>query len=74
MEREITTAQNEWAKINIGEDSYYEYQEDLDDEETYFEGYLLIEDKVCIDYDGCYELPQLVKNLLTANGINCSEI
>lgn len=74
MEKEITTAQNEWAKIDIQEISYYEYQEDLDDEETYFEGNLIIEDNVCTNYDGCYELPQLVRNLLTANGIDCSEL
>lgn len=55
---------NEWAKIN--EDCTWEYQSDVEDEESYISGIIILDDdeRTVIDYDGCYELPEMVLNLL----------
>lgn len=51
-----------WVKISIydSESGSWEYQSDVDDEQTYSEGGLWFEDKWLVDYDGCYELPEEV--------------
>lgn len=52
-----------WACVYAGyEDGQgsWEFQSDEEDEETYSEGGLWFEDKVLVDYDGCYELPKEV--------------
>ena len=60
---------NTWAKIDLS-DGDWEYQEDIDDDETYENGLLIIDDHgVIIDYDGCYELPKEVLDLIEDNFI-----
>lgn len=69
--------QNEWARIDlpdIGDYGSWEHMSDEDDDETYFEGGLWFEGKTLVDYDGCYELPQVVITILEDEGFDCSEI
>lgn len=65
---EIHTEKGEWAKLNL-KDECWEYQADLNDEETYDEGEIIIEDGIIIDYDGCYELPKLIQEIIKKNNI-----
>lgn len=62
-----------WACIDIAEECF-EYMSDLEDEETYSSGLLIIEDGKLIDYDGMWALPMVIIQLLEAAGINCDEI
>lgn len=63
----------EWAKIDL-EIEYWEYQANIDEPETYDEGFLVIEDGHCIDFDGCGILPELVIDLLQQHNIDCTEL
>lgn len=49
-----------WCSVDTN--GSYEYQEDENDEETYFEGCLeFSDDKTTLEgFDGCYELPEEV--------------
>ena len=60
-----------WVKINENEECY-EYQSDLNDGETYFEGCLEFDyDKTTLEgYDGCYELPEEVILACKELGLN----
>lgn len=64
------TKDNEWANVHInGSKSYFEYEnEDFD---YYVEGSLNIENGKVIDFDGCFDLPDFVKELLADNNIKC---
>lgn len=69
MKSQVLTSQkgNEWCKIEISENddcASWEYQENIEDEETYIAGNLYFDNDVVIDYDGCYSLPSMVTELL----------
>ena len=63
-----------WVRINENEECY-EFQDNPNDEETYFEGYLEFdEDKTTLEgYDGCYELPEEVIMACKELGLQISE-
>lgn len=63
----------EWASIDLDFECW-EYHSNIEHPETYKEGCLVIEDGKCIDYDGCFELPELVVDLLQQYNIDCSEL
>lgn len=69
MKSQVLTIQkgNEWCNIEISENdecASFEYQEDVNDDETYFAGNLYFDGDVVIDYDGCYSLPSIITELL----------
>ena len=60
------TVGNQWLCINT-EDHTWEYQDDVDDDETYVSGgYETDDDRPCTvtGYDGCFDLPYAVKEAL----------
>lgn len=63
-----------WVRINENEECY-EYQSDLNDGETYFEGCLEFDDdKTTLEgFDGCYELPEEVIMACRELGLQISE-
>ena len=63
-----------WVSVDL-EGEGYEFQSDPDDEETYLEGCLeLDEGKTALEgYDGCYELPREVVVACSDLGLKISE-
>ena len=65
----------EWASIELSneEPTSFEYMSDENDDESYVEGSLIIDNGTLIDYDGVYELPRLVKDLITEQGFSLGD-
>ena len=73
---EFLTITGQWCCINVSDHSY-EYMEDKEDEETYVEGSIVVDENIpnrVIDYDGVYELPELVRRGLEILNYDISEI
>lgn len=57
----------EWAKIDVTDDDcIWEYQ-DEDEEDSYVSGTFVLEGETVIDYDGVFDLPLLVRTLLSSH-------
>lgn len=64
--------QDEWYQIDTI-NQCWEYQP-TDDEESYMSGNFYLEGKTVIDYDGCFDLPQTIKDGLVKLGYDLSEL
>lgn len=49
------------------QDEYWEYQP-TDDEESYMSGNFYLEDNTVIDFDGCFDLPKIIREGLIKLG------
>lgn len=72
-EAEIVKDERAWYQIDTVNGTW-EIQTDDDDEETYISGNLYFEDNKVVDYDGCFDLPKIIKDGLVRLGYDISEI
>lgn len=58
--------QDEWYQIDTI-NQCWEYQP-TDDEESYMSGNFYLEDNTVVDYDGCFDLPKIIREGLIKLG------
>lgn len=58
----------EWARLDLKE-GFWQYQEDIDDADTYECGYITVEEGVIVELFGCFELPQVIQDIIKRNNI-----
>ena len=71
---------NDWYALTPTDNQHilsWEYQEDIDDDETYISGNIYLDDyddKYVLDFDGAYDLPSPIKKELKKQDYDINEL